>query len=184
MAVPESHSSKIPDSVAHLDIAVVAEMLVKHAANVKNAAAELRVPASDLRQLTMVNQALIRAALEAEELRLDEAEANVLEALRSDDSRRRDAASYFIIKNSVRSKRRGWIPSSSASVDLNINSNLPPRAITYRWRTEDDDKRDSEASEIERLREEGKTIVSIGRGSPDDGETIEYEPNPQPSNRY
>lgn len=108
MAVPASQSSKIPDSVSHLDIAVVAETLVKHAANVKSAAAELRVPASDLRQLTMVNQALIRAALEAEELRLDEAEANVLEALRSDDSRRRDAASYFIIKNSVRSKQRGW----------------------------------------------------------------------------
>jgi hypothetical protein len=56
----------------------------------------------------MVNQALIRAALEAEELRPDEAEANVLGALRSEDSPRRDAASYFIIKNSVRSKRRRY----------------------------------------------------------------------------
>ena len=148
MAVPASQSSKIPDSVSHLDIAVVAETLVKHAANVKSAAAELRVPASDLRQLTMVNQALIRAALEAEELRLDEAEANVLEALRSDDSRRRDAASYFIIKNSVRSKQRGWIPSSAASVDVALAADLPPRRIVVSWRNPSEDKPDKrEASD-------------------------------------
>jgi hypothetical protein len=49
----------------------------------------------------------------------------VLKALRSEDNRRRDAASYFIIKNSVPSKRRGWSPSSSASVDLNVASKTP-----------------------------------------------------------
>ena len=78
-----SVATRIPDSVAHLDLATVAEVLVKHGANVRNAAAELGVPTSDLRQLTLVNQALIHAAYEAEELRLDRAEAAVDEALKS-----------------------------------------------------------------------------------------------------
>jgi hypothetical protein len=133
-------ATRIPDSVAHLDLGCVAEVLVKHGANVRSAAAELGVPTSDLRQLTLVNQALIKAAYEAEELRLDRAEAAVDEALRSDDSRRKDAAAYFILRNSARAKRRGWITTASASVDLNINANLPPRQVIYRWRTEDDDK--------------------------------------------
>jgi hypothetical protein len=148
-----SVATRIPDSVAHLDLATVAEVLVKHGANVRNAATELGVPTSDLRQLTLVNQALINAAYEAEELRLDRAEAAVDEALRSDDSRRKDAAAYFILRNSSRAKRRGWITSSSASVDLNINANQP-RQIVYRWRCDEDDKRDAEAAEAERLREE------------------------------
>jgi hypothetical protein len=82
---------------------------VKHGANVRSAAAELGVPTSDLRKLTLVNQALINAALEAEELRLDRAEAAVDEALKSDDSRRKDAAAFFVLRNMARSKRRGWI---------------------------------------------------------------------------
>jgi hypothetical protein len=173
-------ATRIPDSVAHLDIGVVAETLVKHGANVRSAAAELGIPPHDLRRLTLLNQALIEAAYEAEELRLDRAEAAVDEALKSDDSRRKDAAAYFILRNSARAKRRGWITSSSASVDLNINSNLPPRTITYRWRTEDDDKRDAEAAEIERMRDEGKQVKTIGWV---DGKTIEHEAKSEPSGR-
>jgi hypothetical protein len=157
-----SVATRIPDSVAHLDLTAVAEVLMKHGANVRNAAAELGVPTSDLRQLTSVNQALINAAYEAEELRLDRAEAAVDEALRSDDSRRKDAAAYFILRNSSRAKRRGWITSSSASVDLTINSNMPPRQVVFRWRTSEDDERDAVAAEAERLRDEGKHVVSIG----------------------
>jgi tetratricopeptide (TPR) repeat protein len=41
----------------------------------------------------------------------------------------------------------------------------------FRWRNEDDDKRDAEAAEAERMREEGKTVVKIGWGDPD-GRTI------------
>ena len=176
-----SVATRIPDSVAHLDLATVAEVLVKHGANVRNAAAELGVPTSDLRQLTLVNQALINAAYEAEELRLDRAEAAVEEALKSDDSRRKDAAAYFILRNSSRAKRRGWITSSSASVDLNVNANLPPRQIVYRWRCDDDDKRDAEAAEAERLRDEGKQVVSIGW---DDGDkTIEHAAGQEPGNK-
>ena len=48
---------------------------MKHGANVRSAAAELGILTSDLRQLTLVNRALIDAAYEAEELQLDRAEA-------------------------------------------------------------------------------------------------------------
>ena len=164
MVFPARQPSKIPDSVARLDLATVAEVLVKHGANVRSAAAELGVPTSDFRQLTLVNQALINAAYEAEELRLDQAEAAVDEALRSDDSRRKDAAAYFILRNSSRAKRRGWITGSSASVDPTINANMPPRQVVFRWRNEHDDKFDAQRAEAERVREEGKLI--------------EYEPKP------
>ena len=129
--------TRIPGSVAQLDLATVAEVLVKHGANVRNAAAELGVPTSDLRQLTLVNQALINAAYEAEELRLDRAEAAVDEALKSDDSRRKDAAAFFVLRNMARSKRRGWIPTSTASVDVNVQANKTVN-YTFRWRTPDD----------------------------------------------
>jgi hypothetical protein len=92
------------------------------------------------------------AAAEIEERRLDLAEKNIFEALRSDDPRRRDAASMFTLRNSARAKRRGWIPSSSASVDLNINANLPPRQVVFRWRTAEDDERAKAAAALETLR--------------------------------
>ena len=113
---------KIADSVAHLDLAVVAKTLVKHGANVRNAAIELRVPVSDLRKLALANQELLDAAYEAEENRLDRAEAVVDEALQSDDSRRKDAAAFFVLRNMAKSKRRGWLPNSSASVDVNVQT--------------------------------------------------------------
>jgi hypothetical protein len=124
--------------------------------NVSEAADELGVASADLRRLLWARPQLMDAAAEIEERRLDIAERNIYEALTSDDSRRRDAASMFTIRNSARAKRRGWITSSSASVDLNINSNAPPRTITFRWRTDEDDKRDAEAAERERLREEAR----------------------------
>jgi hypothetical protein len=62
-----------------------------------------------------------------------------------------------------RAKRRGWITSASAGVDVTINTG-GPRVIQYRWRTEEDDRRDAEAAEAERLRDEGKTVVGIGWG--------------------
>jgi hypothetical protein len=163
-----SVATRIPDSVAHLDLKAIAEILVKHGANVRSAAAELGVPTSDLRQLTLVNQALINAAYEAEELRLDRAEAVVDEALKSDDSRRKDAAAYFILRNSSRAKRRGWIPSSSAGAEVNIQTNKNVN-YTFRWRTSEDDKRDAERAEAKQLRDAGKTI--------------EHEAGPEPSNK-
>jgi hypothetical protein len=48
-------------------------------------------------------------------------------------------------------------------------------------RNADDDKRDAECAEAERLRDEGKQVASIGWG--DDRKAIEHEANPEPSNK-
>jgi hypothetical protein len=106
-------------------------------------------------------------AVELEERRLDLAEKNIYEALRSDDSRRRDAASFFVIRNSHRARKRGWITTSTSAAELSISTSATgPREIRFRWRTDDDDKRDPEQAEAERLRDEGKLI--------------EHEPGPDP----
>ena len=77
-------------------------------------------------------------AAEIVEKRLDKAEANILEALDSEDSRRRDAASFFVVRNTASSKRRGWIPAAGAAIDINITASAPT-TVTYRWRMREDD---------------------------------------------
>jgi hypothetical protein len=144
--------SKIPDSVKHLDDSVVVEVLSRHAINVTDAASELGVASADLRRLLWARPQLTDVAVELEERRLDKAEANILEALHSDDSRRRDAASFFVVRNSARARKRGWIASSSSTVDLNVNVDNSVRTITYRWRNENDP--DPNPEETERLRQE------------------------------
>ena len=54
-------------------------------------------------------------------------------------------------------------------MDVSISTNLPPRQIVNRWRCDDDDKRDAESAEAERLRDEGKLI--------------EHEAGPAPSTK-
>jgi hypothetical protein len=76
-------------------------------------------------------------AFETVKARLDTAEKNIHEALASEDSRRRDAASFFVLRNIARAKRRGWITSASASVDVNIQNNKTAN-YTFRWRNADD----------------------------------------------
>jgi hypothetical protein len=119
--------------------------------------------------------------LQLEERRLDLAEKNIYEALRSDDPRRRDAASMFTIRNSHRARKRGWITTSTSAVELSVTANAPARTLTFRWRTPEDDERNAEAAEAERLRDEGRHVVSIGWG--EGGKTIEHEAGPEPSNK-
>jgi hypothetical protein len=56
------------------------------------------------------------------------------------------------LRNTARAKRRGWIP-TSGGVDVTINSSSPPREIVFRWRNSDDDARDAEAAERQRLQD-------------------------------
>jgi hypothetical protein len=149
---------KVPDSVAHLDPDVVVEVLSRHDVNVSDAASELGVASADLRRLLWARPQLTDAAAEIEERRLDLAEKNIYEALRSDDSRRRDAASFFVIRNSHRARKRGWITSSTSAAELSVTANAPARTLTFRWRTSEDDKRDAVAAEHERAHDEGKLI--------------------------
>jgi hypothetical protein len=128
----------LPATVADLDLPLVAEAFARHAGNVTDAAADLRVPPSDLRRLLWANSTLQDQAFETVEARLDMAEKNIHEALASEDSRRRDAASFFVLRNTARAKRRGWIVSASGGVDMSINTNIPARTLTFRWRRDDD----------------------------------------------
>jgi hypothetical protein len=160
---------------------VVVETLSRHAINVSDAAGELGVASADLRRLLCAKPHLVDMAVELEERRLDLAEKNIYEALRSDDSRRRDAASFFVIRNSHRARKRGWITTSTSAAELSVSANAPARTLTFRWRTSEDDERDAEAADAERLQDEGKSVVSIGWG--DGGKIIDHEASPQPSNK-
>jgi hypothetical protein len=146
MTASDFHSKPVvPDSVKHLDADVLVEVLSRHGVNVSEAAEELGVASADLRRLLWVRPQLMDAAVEMEERRLDLAEKNIYEALTSDDSRRRDAASMFTIRNSHRARKRGWITTSTSAAELSIsaNANNQSRTLTFRWRNDSDPELDS-----------------------------------------
>jgi hypothetical protein len=136
MSVLDFPGGKPKPTVAELDHATVIATLSRHSCNVTEAAKELNVSASDLRRLILAHPQMQDQAFEAVEARLDKAEANIHEALYSDDSRRRDAASFFVLRNTARAKKRGWIVSASGGVEASVA--VAPRTITFRWRTDDD----------------------------------------------
>jgi hypothetical protein len=153
-------------SVADLDHSVVAAVLSRHSCNVTDAARDLGVPPSDLRRLLWANPKLQDEAFEVVEGRIDLAESNIAEFLRSSDGRERLAASMFTLRNSARSRRRGWI-TSAAAVDLTVGSE-PPRNIVIRRANEKEDGEDS-ANTIER---DGRRIAMPRYGG---GETAAVE---------
>ncbi len=61
---------------------MVIEVLSRHACNVTDAAADLGMPASDLRRLMWANPKLQDEAFEVVEARLDKAEKNIAEGIR------------------------------------------------------------------------------------------------------
>jgi hypothetical protein len=148
----------VPDSVKHLDADFIVEVLSRHGVNVTEAAGELGVASADLRRLLWANPKLTDDAVELEERRLDLAEENICEALRIDDNRRRDAASFFVIRHSHRARKRGWTTTSTSVAELSVTANAPARTLTFRRRTSEDDERDAERAEAERVRDEGKLI--------------------------
>jgi hypothetical protein len=135
----------VPARVADLDHDVVAQTLARHSCNVSAAAAELSVRPSDLRRLIWANPGLQDAAFEQVEARLDEAEANIAEALHSEDTRRRDAASFFVIRNSARARKRGWITTSTSAAGVSVSmSECGTRTLRFRWKTEADNLQDAD----------------------------------------
>jgi acetyl-CoA carboxylase alpha subunit len=89
-------------NLADVDPERIAAELVKAEGNVHRAAKALGVRPNDLRRLTVAEPRLIEAALEAAELALDHAEAQLLKALRKGQlSNRLQAAAYI-----VRTRRR------------------------------------------------------------------------------
>ena len=145
----------VAESVKHLDADVIVEVLSRHGVNVSEAAVELGVASADLRRLLWARPQLVDAAAEIEEQRLDLAERNIYQALKSSDGRERLAASMFVIRNSHRSRKRGWITSSTSAAELSASANADqPRTITFRWRGSDDElatttfERDGQAFEV------------------------------------
>jgi hypothetical protein len=164
--------------MVNLDPAVVVDVLARHHCNVFEAALDLGVPSADLRRLMWANPALQDAAFEQIERRLDKAEANVHEALHSEDSRRRDAASFFVLRNTARARRRGWVTAAtSAAAELSIIDAPAKRTVTFRFRTDEDDEAEK-AVEREQLEAEGNKVIDWSWGAPD--KTIEHEPPTPP----
>ena len=90
--------------------------------------------AGDLRKLVLVDQRLADAALEAVELRLDDAEANLCEALRCGDPRRRDAVSMFMLRNMQRAAKRGYaVAASAASLEVGLADRAPAQTVVFSW---------------------------------------------------
>jgi hypothetical protein len=159
-----------------LDHSIVVEVLVRNRCNIFDAAKDLGVPSPDLRRLMWANPKMQEAAFEQIERRLDKAEANVHEALHSEDSRRRDAASFFVLRNTARARRRGWVTSAtSAAAELSIIDAPAKRTVTFRFRTDEDDEAEK-AVEREQLEAEGNKVIDWSWDAPD--KTIEHEPPP------
>ena len=109
--------------------------------------------AGDLRKLVLVDQRLADAALEAVELRLDDAEANLCEALHCGDPRRRDAVSMFMLRNTQRAAKRGYaVAASAASLEVSHNNQVPAQTIVVRWAGDDS------AREMDVIERDGKKI--------------------------
>lgn len=125
---------KVPASVADLDFDFVVKALAKHDCNVTDAAKELGVTASDLRRLRDANPKLQDQAFEEVEARLDLAERNLYEDLRSEDRRIRAAATFYTLKYTASAKKRGLVTGASGGMDLTVNAN-GPTALTFSWRT-------------------------------------------------
>ena len=132
-------SPRVMASVADLDHEDVVEALKRHNCIVSYAAAELGVPASDLRRLTWGNPALQDLALEAVEKRLDKAERIIDQALESEDHRRQDAAAYHVVRNTPAARNRGW--ATAAALDVNVGLRQPTRiVISWEGEGEGDDE--------------------------------------------
>jgi hypothetical protein len=79
--------------------------LVKAEGSVWKAAKALNVRTGELRRFCLKDSALIEAALEAAELALDKAEAQVFRALRKGQLSNRLQAAAFVVRSRVRHRR-------------------------------------------------------------------------------
>ena len=190
MALPPR---RIPESVAQLDVEAVAAALIRNDANVRNTARALGVPPGDLRKLVLLDQCLADAALEAVELRLDDAEANLYEALHCDDPRRRDVVSMFLLRNTQRASKRGYaVAASAVSLEVSCNDSGSARKFVFRWEGDDLDEtvmeRDGISVPVPRYDSgddcvEGEVAdppVLIEHAPEPEAVLIEREPEPEP----
>jgi hypothetical protein len=106
---------------------------------------------------------LSAAAVEAIELKLDVAEANLHEALGSEDPRRRDAVSMFFLRRMQRAAKRGY-----AVAALGVEANPEPaRAVRYtiRWANEPVDDRAEPDDSDDTVVRDGKRLIKPKYGA-------------------
>ena len=147
----------LPATVAHLDVDAVADVLINHHANIRNAARALNVPSGDLRKWVLLDERLSTAAVEAIELKLDVAEANLHEALGSEDPRRRDAVSMFFLRHMQRAAKRGYAV-AALGVDANAEPARPVR-YTIRWANEPVDDLAEPGDSEDTVVRDGKRLI-------------------------
>ena len=130
----------------------------------------------------LVDQRLADAALEAVELRLDDAEANLSEALRCGDPRRRDSVSMFMLRNVQRAAMRGYAVAASA-VNLEVNAE-PARPVHYvfSWGKPDDDEEPDRELDPGEYRRDGRIFQTprygVGGDQRDDDGVVDGELSP------
>jgi hypothetical protein len=90
--------SDIPD----VQLKRIARVLRRSGGNMRQAAIKLKMARPELAALLRAKPLLLEAALEAEERALDLAEANLRQALRSENQRERLAAASHIVRRSPR----------------------------------------------------------------------------------
>jgi hypothetical protein len=98
----------VPANCKGLDLAVVEQALVKTFGNVTAAARALFVSSIDLRKLVWATPSLADTVYEQLERAVDEAEAIILQGLRSQDRSQRIQAATFLLRHSAAARRRGW----------------------------------------------------------------------------
>jgi len=129
-----------------LDVEECRTALWLHRGNIPDAASQLKVTPSRLRNFVTNSPRLLAEQREAREQLADRAEQIVHEALYDEvDSSRRDSMAKYVL-NSVIGKQRGF---GSAGVGVKI-TNVGPMIIT--WATEED--------HIKTINEEGETVES------------------------
>jgi transposase-like protein len=83
--------------------------LLKHRGSITKAAKELGVDSQLLRIAIKARPSILAAAVEAQEMALDQAETIILEALDSPEPGRRLAAANYLIRSSPAARRRGYL---------------------------------------------------------------------------
>jgi hypothetical protein len=125
-----SRSKSIPASCRALDYDTVVAALVASRVNVSQAARTLGIRSGDLRRALAVIPALLDLVIEIDEERIDLAQQNVDEMLRSDDKLLRKEASFFVLRQSRRAADRGW---RQPDAEININTQMRTETVEIRW---------------------------------------------------
>jgi hypothetical protein len=123
------HRVKVPESCADLCPAKVERTLHKHIGDIYAAARELGVPGPDLKRFTWAHPYVFENALEEYELEVARAHGVVIDALSSDDPRRREWAAEKIL-GSYAARNHPFAPARrgrAAPVSV-------PQAYTSRWK--------------------------------------------------